>query len=149
MSAPPRVSARQAPTVADGPRTTGGAARLRWAPECLWFGISRDADGSHVTGLTLIVNNLSGSLPSFDGLPVLEVINLSFNTSTGTIPSLAHLPSLKSFDAQSNALSGPIPSLTGSSIWWACVWNTNKLTRPIPPLSGLTYLFQITLRTTT
>jgi len=144
---------------------------------CSWYGVACGQDvtpsdnTSHVTGLDLDTNNLTGSLPALDGLsnlqyfnlrlnhlagPIpclstytpcfsgltaLQTVDLAYNQLTGSIPSLDGLTDLRNFDVQSNQLTGSIPTLTGLGSLKYLDVQFNQLTGSIPSLAGLTHLF--------
>ena len=58
--------------------------------------------------LQLDDNNLSGSIPSFSGLPLLNYLHLDDNALTGNIPNF-NLPGLISLHLDKNNLTGVIP----------------------------------------
>ena len=80
-----------------------------------WHGVSTDADG-RVAGLSLLGNQLSGSIPSELGnLANLQALNLWGNQLSGPIPSeLGNLDNLQALRLDSNQLSGSIPSELGN-----------------------------------
>ena len=132
--------------------------------ECSWKGITCNATGSNVVGISLGQNWLTGSLPSLDGLTALQSFDVAQNYNlTGPLPSLSNLKALQHFYAGINNFTGPIPSLDGltelQTFWvvanrltgpipslgsqrWLQVFDvgSNQLTGPIPPLTGLTAL---------
>ena len=61
--------------------------------------------------LYLFDNNLSGSVPSFAGLPLTD-IRIYDNSFSGSIPSLVDQPNLSLFWAYGNSLTGDIPDLS-------------------------------------
>jgi Leucine-rich repeat (LRR) protein len=133
--------------------------------ECSWNGITCDDSGQTITGISLDLNNLSGTLPaslnqltnlvnlsmvenanltgpipSLTGLTQLAFISLGRNGHTGSIPSLAGLTSLQSVFFGYNQLSGPIPTLAGlNNLNWFDV-TYNQLSGGLPSLAGLTNL---------
>jgi hypothetical protein len=127
--------------------STGGSAwtrRTGWngAPgtECSWYGIACDAAGSHVTGIDLDGDNLSGTLPPLSGLSSLLYLILPNNHLTGTIPAVSSLTGLRILELYANGLTGSIPSLAGLSSLTSLELNSNQLTGTIPDLSSLTSL---------
>ena len=132
--------------------------------ECSWKGITCNASGSNVVGISLGQNWLTGSLPSLDGLAALQSFDVAQNYNlSGPLPSLSNLKALQHFYAGINNFTGPIPSLDGltelQTFWvvsnrltgpipplgnqrWLQVFNVgnNQLTGPIPPITGLTAL---------
>ena len=85
---------------------------------CTWHGIF--CTGANVTTLTLINNNLVGTLPREIGaLTSLTTLNLSNNNLTGTLPAeISNLTSLTTLDlsrsTQGGGLSGVIPETIGN-----------------------------------
>ena len=108
--------------------------------ECSWFGITCDGSSSHVTNISLGINNLSGSLPALDGLTSLSVLYVNSNQLTGSIPPLTGLTGLTEVEAYGNHFTGSIPLLTGLTNLIIFDVDTNQLTGSIPPLTGLTNL---------
>lgn len=158
--------------------TNGSSGPNAWSlstEACGWYGITCDQDTnpadntSHVTGIVLRNNNLTGSLsclsaasPCFSGLTHLTEFYVDRNQLTGSIPDLTGLTILLFFDVHSNQLTGLIPAapdpflvlwdvrfnrLTGSLPNLVGLMNlqvfsadSNKLTGSIPTLTGLTNL---------
>ena len=91
----------------DGDNWTTNTGWLTDCEPCNWFGIVCDFSGRVVT-ISLINNNLSGELPNlFDGLPVLNRLDLPQNNLTGSIPgSLVDLTDLEFLNLQENQLQG-------------------------------------------
>jgi Leucine-rich repeat (LRR) protein len=109
--------------------------------ECTWFGVSCNADQSHVNRIFLNANALSGALPpTLNQLSALLLFNVNDNQLTGSIPSLSGLAALRGFEARTNQLSGSIPSLAGLSSLTLFNVRQNQLTGSIPPLAGLSTL---------
>ena len=108
--------------------------------ECTWFRVTCDGTSSHVTGIGLNNNHLTGSLPSLNGLSNLSDFRVYSNQLTGTIPSLTGLTNLNYFDAGFNQLTGTIPALTGLTNLGNFSVFYNQLTGTIPALAGLTNL---------
>ena len=84
--------------------STGGAGwtdKTGWngaaGTECSWFGVQCDDSSAHVIGLQLGDNNLTGTLPSFAGLPALQSFLVPQNQIAGTIPALTGLSDLQQF----------------------------------------------------
>ena len=105
-----------------------------------WYGITCDAAGAHVTEVSLVINQLTGTLPSLSGLTNLQRFYVSNNQLTGAIPSLSGLTNLQDFYVENNQLTGAIPSLSGLTNLQVFYGNNNQLTGAIPSLSGLTNL---------
>ena len=100
---------------------TGGAnwsTSTNWLtnqPMGLWYGVATDSDG-RVTGLTLVNNQLSGSIPiQLGNLTNMEYLRLVANELSGSIPtSLGNLTNLKRLYLFSNQLTGNIPASLGN-----------------------------------
>jgi len=107
--------------------------------ECTWAGVSCNAAQSHVTGISLNMNNLVGTLPSLGGLTALEFFWVDGNKLTGSIPSLSGLTALLSFSAYLNQLTGSIPSLSGlTALQGLIVSNTgNSASATVTVTSGI------------
>ena len=105
-----------------------------------WYGITCDAAGAHVTEVSLVINQLTGTLPSLSGLTNLQRFYVSNNQLTGAIPSLSGLTNLQYFYVSNNQLTGAIPSLSGLTNLQDFYVENNQLTGAIPSLSGLTNL---------
>jgi hypothetical protein len=80
--------------------------------ECSWLGISCDAGTTHVIGIALPNQNLSGTLPPISALAVLQSFNMRSNNLSGSLPALTALTALHDFNASQNQFTGPIPPLT-------------------------------------
>jgi hypothetical protein len=100
-------------------RATNGAAWtnstnwLRGTAES-WHGVT--IENGHVAGISLVSNNLTGTLPPEIGnLPALRFLELSLNSIGGPIPpQLGSLAALESFGMFANRLTGPIPAEIGT-----------------------------------
>jgi len=124
---------------------------------CSWFGITC-TDG-HITGLALLDNHLTGSIPpELSKLTNLTGLLLSVNQLTGSIPpelgklanltglflsdnqltgsiprELGNLSNLQLLELQRNQLTGSIPAELGSLVrLWNLFLNNNRLTGSIP-----------------
>ncbi len=111
-----------------------------------WFGVTVDATG-HVTYLSLVNNNLVGSLPvEIGNLSFLLQLKLYANKLNGSIPaSIGLLFNLDELLLSDNQLEGSIPIQMGSlSQLTNLTLGNNKLTGIIPPelgnLTNLKYL---------
>ena len=116
---------------------SGWVANNGWltdAPVGEWFGVTTDESG-RVTGLNLIQNNLTGSIPAeLGGLANLTQLWLDTNQLTGPIPAeLGGLANLTTLALHTNALTGPIPSELGDLANLATLaLDRNQLTGAIP-----------------
>ena len=102
-----------------------------------WHGVTV-SDG-RVTGLSLLSNQLTGTIPSELGkLSSLTWLQLLDNQLTGTIPpELGMLSSLTFLALSANQLTGPIPPELGQlSSLEGLRLSENALTGPIPPELG-------------
>lgn len=133
---------------------TGGAnwydhtGWLQTDTPCNWYGVTC-AEGTNVTSLSMIQNNLSGSIPAQLGnLTKLTTLELGKGSLTGSIPSeLGSLSNLTMLALYSNNLSGPIPSGLGSLLdLTTLALGSNDLSGPIPAeLANLTSLTTLEL----
>ncbi len=116
-----------------------------------WYGITCDAAGSTITGISVSGNSLRGFLPSALGaltnLQTLDVGNYAstvthfVNLLTGPIPSsLGTLSKLQTFIANNQFLTGPLPPLSGLSSLTFLDLRSNQITGSLPDLSGLVSL---------
>jgi len=80
-----------------------------------WYGITCNAEHTSVTAITLVANNLGGTIPAEIGdFPDLTLLDLSKNQVAGTIPQeISQLGNLESLDLSSNNFNGMIPTATG------------------------------------
>ena len=83
-------------------------------PVTEWNGVTI-TDG-HVTAVSLMFNNLTGTLPSsLENLEQLQILELSFNKIEGTLPSaLGNLSKLEVLALNGNNLTGIIPTTIGN-----------------------------------
>jgi phosphodiesterase/alkaline phosphatase D-like protein/Leucine-rich repeat (LRR) protein len=83
---------------------------------CAWAGVTCNVDNTHVSGLGMAFNQLTGSIPSTLGsLTQLTNLDLSYNNLSGSIPpALGSLTQLTNLDLSGNSLSGSIPPALGS-----------------------------------
>jgi Leucine-rich repeat (LRR) protein len=115
--------------------------------ECTWYGITCNADQSHVTEIRMFGNNLAGTLPvTLNDLRSLRSLELTNNQLTGSIPSLAGLTALQDFFADNNRLEGTIPSLTELVALRYFYASRNQLTGSIPSLTELRALREFSVR---
>ena len=129
-----------------GENWTSNDGWLSHRPLGRWHGVTTDADG-RVTRLSLIDNNLAGTLPADLGnMKRLEVLALDRNALTGAIPTqLGQLQSLTRLALNRNSLSGAIPSQLGNLSNLSIIGLArNSLSGSLPislgNLSGLTRL---------
>jgi hypothetical protein len=76
-----------------------------------WYGVTCNADNTHVTRLNLSANNLNGTLPdSLGNLANQQYLNFRNNQLSGTIPdSIGNLANLRILYLDNNQLCGVIP----------------------------------------
>jgi len=114
---------------------------------CNWSGVT--VVNGNVTELTLVNNNLVGTIPSeLSNLSNLTLLNLDDNDLPGQIPpSLGNLSNLITLSIVSSNLSGSIPSQLGSLINLEILkLSLNNLTGIIPSeLGNLTNLTDLRL----
>lgn len=115
----------------------GGAGTECSAPPNAWYGVTCDAGGTHIIGIELGYNFLSGSLPDLSAFTALQVFHVNDNSLDGSIPNLSALGALQVFDAIGNYLTGPIPALSGLSNLSIFQVNGNQLSGSIPALTNL------------
>lgn len=79
-----------------------------------WQGVT--VKDNHVTGISLLFNNITGELPSSLGdLSKLRTLELSFNNIEGTLPtSIGMLSNLEVLAFNGNSLSGELPATLGN-----------------------------------
>jgi hypothetical protein len=107
---------------------------------CSWRGVA--CEGEHVTELRLLVNHLTGSIPSRLGdLAYLEVLDMQGNDLTGSIPeTLGSLSNLQRLWLTVNKLAGSVPSSLGNLSSLASInLGSNRLTGSIPESLGSLY----------
>lgn len=113
---------------------------------CSWFGVSCDQDGttgdntSHVTGVDLTNNNLTGSLPPLSGLSKLKVFDVGSNRLSGTIPAIATLTDLTHFYVYSNQMSGGLPVVNGLTQLQVLDVDSNQLSGTLANMQNATSL---------
>jgi Leucine-rich repeat (LRR) protein len=108
--------------------------------ECTWYGVTCNAEGTHVVSISLISNNLSGPLPDLSGLTNLQRFDVGANQLTGSIPVISGLTNLQAFYVSGNRLTGSIPDISGLTNLQAFVGRDNQLTGTIPDIIGLSNL---------
>jgi len=104
---------------------------------CSWYGVS--CDPGNVTGLFLVNNQLSGTIPAeLANLSELRESSLSGNHLSGNIPpELGNLLKLQSLNLSRNNLSGSIPPELGKMTRMSdLILSKNYLSGIIPPELG-------------
>ena len=90
----------------------------------------------NLESFTCSENDLTGMVPSLDGLRKLTTLRMSNNKLTGTLPSFAQHPSLVALDLSQNKLVGSIPSTMLASVAASAAifldLSTNSLTGTVP-----------------
>jgi|GEM_PF-4100549 len=102
-----------------------------------WYGVT--LDNLHTIQISLIDNNLSGTIPPEIGnFPYLESLSLRENHLTGNIPpQLGNLSNLQNITLAANQLTGSIPNQLGNlSNLTSLYMTSNQLTGSIPPQFG-------------
>jgi len=92
--------------------------------------------------LNLRYAKLTDSIPDFQSLDSLEVLSLDYNDLTGTIPNFSNLPNLLSLDVAVNNLNGTIPDFSNLPNLENLYLDDNNLSGAIPDLSSLLKLQQ-------
>ena len=154
LSAQPTPTATTTPTndrvaltalykATDGPNWADNTNWLTDEPLSEWHGVTTDDDG-RVTGLSLLGNKLSGSIPpELGNLASLTWLWLFGNQLSGSIPSeLGSLTNLTWLNLGNNRLAGEIPSELGNLTKLKTLdFGNNQLTGEIPSeLGNLTKL---------
>ncbi len=119
--------------------------------ECTWYGVTCDGSSSHVTGISLYLNNLTGTLPSLSALPALTTFVVGRSATAyydcgvpnqnligGSLPAFS--TGLTDLEAGCNQFTGSIPSLSGLTGLVTFDVGVNHLTGTIPSLNGLAHL---------
>jgi hypothetical protein len=106
---------------------------------CTFYGITCNQDGTHVTGIELAGNQLSGTLPDDFAarFPKLRTLALSSNQLNGDMPSLSGLAELEYLDLADNALTGQISQWTGLNKLVEIYISNNAFDGALPSLQGL------------
>ena len=91
-----------------------GTATLNWSAGTAltgWDGVTLGGTPRRVTGLSLTLRGLTGSIPTeLGGLTALRTLNLSGNKLVGAVPAeLGSLTELRSLNLSRNRLTGSIP----------------------------------------
>ncbi len=111
--------------------------------ECAWYGITCDAEQSHVVAIDLTGLSLTGTLPSLSALSQLQSLKLTnnghlgFNNLYGAIPELKALSHLQEVYLGSQHFSGAIPELAGLSELTTLYLDNQQLIGHLPALTGL------------
>ena len=117
--------------------------------ECSWYGVQCDAAGTHVIGLNLLGNRLTGPIPSgLAAMSELSSLELAFNQLSGVIPvEIAQLTQLAVLHLNMNRLTGSVPPQLGLlSNLQSLTLQMNDLNGPIPPgLGNLANLSELSL----
>lgn len=102
-----------------------------------WYGVVCNDDGTHVVGINLSANHLTGTLPSIAAFTALQDFMVSNNELYGTLPDISALIWLRTFAASANRFTGSIPNLAGFTALKSFLVGENQLTGTIPSLDGL------------
>jgi hypothetical protein len=113
--------------------TNGPQWKTTWdteSPVATWHGIT--VENNSVTGISLLFNNLDGTLPASLGkLQSLKKLELSFNQISGAIPAeLGNLSHLEVLALNGDQLEGNIPETLGN------LYNLKQLHLSSNKLSG-------------
>lgn len=87
--------------------------------------------------------SLGSTLPDFDSLPMLKILNLRYDRLTGSIPDFQSLDSLEILSLSNNELTGAIPNFSNLPKLRELSVTSNHLSDSIPAFSDipeLTYL---------
>lgn len=122
----------QAPTFAPA-----GSECFSGVPESGWYGVVCNDAKTHVIGINLSANHLTGSLPPIAPLTALQDFMVSNNELCGTLPDLDALTELRTFAASANRFAGSIPNLSRFAALEAFLVDENQLTGTLPSLDGL------------
>ncbi|MBK9932002.1 MAG: gliding motility-associated C-terminal domain-containing protein [Saprospiraceae bacterium] len=87
--------------------------------------------------LNLNRNNLSGSLPDFKNLNNLEYLNLGVNSFSGQIPNFPSFQKLINLELYSNLLTGTIPNFSSLNNLNLLYLQSNQLSGKIPNFTNL------------
>jgi len=113
--------------------------------ECSWLGIGCDTGSTHVIGIELANQNLTGTLPAISALTALQSFHIGSNNLSGLLPALTALTALQDFNVSRNQFTGSIPSLAGLTALQTFNVANNSLSGGVPDLSSLTSLHDILL----
>jgi len=104
-------------------QSTNGSAwtnKTNWlgaaGTECTWYGVSCDAEQTHVEDLMLYANNLDGTVPSdLRKLTAIKSLQLSDNNLHGSLPSqFSELSQIEEIFFHRNHLTGTLPGSWGA-----------------------------------
>ena len=95
---------------------------------------------SNLRYLHLDNNQFSSTLPNIIGMPNLESLYLNGNQLRGNIPNFSNIPSLIFLQLDNNLFTGAIPTFSNCPGLEVIYLQNNQLTGNIPPLSNLTNL---------
>lgn len=115
------------------------------APVAQWYGILLTADGCRVRNISLVNNNLTGTLPNLN-LPKLTGLFLHDNQITGSLSDFWGLPDLKYFGMNGNQLDGDIPDFSNLPNLEGLYLSNNQLSGNIPNFSNLPQLIALVLQ---
>ena len=127
----------------NGASWTNSTNWLTVGAECTWYGVTCDGNETHVAGLALPSNQLTGALSDLSALTALQTLDLSNNLLTGSFPSLSssglHPFSIRVND---NQLSGPLAANLNSLAFGSLYAQNNMLTGALPsfPFGGMYHL---------
>lgn len=102
-----------------------------------WYGVMCNHDATHVVGINLSANHLTGSLPPIAALTAIRDFMVSNNELSGTLPDISAFTYLRTFAASANRFTGSIPSLAGFASIECFLVAENQLTGSLPSLDGL------------
>jgi Leucine-rich repeat (LRR) protein len=129
----------------DGPNWTNNNGWNVTNMPCSWRGITCENNGVVEINLNGFNNNLVGSIPNFNDLPNLRVLDISFTQLTGAIPDFSGLPNLQSLELSINQLTGPIPNFSNLPNLQNIYFGENRLTGHIPNFNHLPNLQSLDL----
>ena len=131
----------------NGPEWADNRGWLTTENPCTWSGI--ECTGDHISHISLLYNQLSGTLPPELGdLSHMRLLALWGNQLHGPIPAeLGDLSELVSLNLSSNQLTGPLPANLGNlTDLQELDLAFNQLSGSIPPaLGGIKSLYMLNL----
>jgi Leucine-rich repeat (LRR) protein len=98
-----------------------------------------------LTELHLPQNQLSGSLPSLDGLPSLKGLDLASNQFSGVLPSFERLVNIARIRLTDNRLVGQLPSFDFNPKLTELYLGSNEFTGNVPSFTNNQLLFAVSL----